>query len=1167
MVTWSRHYETPPGYSLQPAGRAALQDKIYVGFVKDAGDGLYMGRLKVWIPELGSDPNDETGWFTVNYCAPFAGATNVYDNKNDSSVTSTQRSYGMWFVPPDINNEVVVAFINGDPARGIWIGCLFQQNMNQMVPGIPGNDSQATLPTAEYNKKLTQPNGQPQTRPLYPLAAQLVQQGLQSDTIRGVSSAGARRSDPPNMVSGILTPGGSQFVFDEDPANSYIRLRTANGVQLLLNDTTGCIYLNSVDGKNWISMDAGGKIDVYAYGDISLRSQGSLNFRADQDVNIEAGQNIYMKARGTTAQTPVVNPGANVPQPEPPIVGPAAMIGDGTAAAVAQRIPGSTSLASPDTTSTDALLAVQNNVSGTDGIVNGVVSTGQTETDQTLLLANITAIRSTLNASNYVWILPYNTVSAATIKTFATVSGDQTIALSNYPTNDNVIPRDYNVLTNDVQALLKPADPAGTTPQQTGSTGGEPTGPSSTQPQSGSAVLSATGVANTPGVGGCTSTQPAPVPPAPTCKNTGTVAASTTVASTPGLPPTDNVTTTSVLQQFLPQVEGVKLSAYWDKQSAHVSIAYGHQIKDNEFAQGYINTGTAGRIVVNSKVPQAGCATCTQEQALALLAIDVQIYMAGAHSRLGGAWDLLGPYQQAALTSVQYNLPSAVVWMINQGLTNCIANQDLQGAAAIIKSSVQVRHGIGDRATKEANLYLGHPELLGTGGSTPIPGQPGGGLNNTVAGTGCAQRPTCGLPISNPNIKNGFIKIQSYNSMHLLSNQYMFITSGQDMHTYSGGGKFDTAGTNWNRAAGGYIHESTGQDYGLNAASEINLFGTRVDLNGTQPPLATVAVSAQGPNDLNQQDGILDTLGNVISVLTDTIVYHLPYHEPYDDHGGRNAYGIQNATTYNKNTGLRAGEVVVNSDKPLNLVGTPLSSMPAGTYIGAGYNVQNQPVYAYQGVSNAAVQSVNSLQLSDPGAQFMIGYENGSYIPIVVGSPPVSQIGYGHNLTPIEISTGQVSINGSQYSLAAPLDQQLIGQLFQQDMVTVQNWMRPVVNVAVTQTQYDMLCSLAFNIGQTNFTNAPVIKSLVEGNIQNVPNEWMQWTLNGNNQLVPQLVQRRLAEATQFMSAPFQDLVQETNATAQTNTLTIGNPVNSLTGTVAPLVPSVGTVTPALTIP
>ena len=403
--------------------------------------------------------------------------------------------------------------------------------------------------------------------------------------------------------------------------------------------------------------------------------------------------------------------------------------------------------------------------------------------------------------------------------------------------------------------------------------------------------------------------------------------------------------------------------------------------------------------------------------------------------------------------------------------------------------------------------------------------------------------------------------------MHLLSNQYMFITSGQDMHTYSGGGKFDTAGTNWNRAAGGYIHESTGQDYGLNAASEINLFGTRVDLNGTQPPLATVAVSAQGPNDLNQQDGILDTLGNVISVLTDTIVYHLPYHEPYDDHGGRNAYGIQNATTYNKNTGLRAGEVVVNSDKPLNLVGTPLSSMPAGTYIGAGYNVQNQPVYAYQGVSNAAVQSVNSLQLSDPGAQFMIGYENGSYIPIVVGSPPVSQIGYGHNLTPIEISTGQVSINGSQYSLAAPLDQQLIGQLFQQDMVTVQNWMRPVVNVAVTQTQYDMLCSLAFNIGQTNFTNAPVIKSLVEGNIQNVPNEWMQWTLNGNNQLVPQLVQRRLAEATQFMSAPFQDLVQETNATAQTNTLTIGNPVNSLTGTVAPLVPSVGTVTPALTIP
>jgi len=1163
MVNWSRNLESPKEFELQPAGRATLQDKLYTGFVKDTSDALYMGRLKVWIPELSANPNDQQTWYTVAYVSPFAGATNVIDNKNDNSVTSTQKSYGFWFVPPDINNEVVVGFINGDPARGVYLGFLFQQNMNQMIPGLPGNDSQATLPTAEYNKKISQQNGLPPARPLYPLAAQLVQQGLDKDIIRGVSSAGARRTDPPNSVSGILTPGGSQFVFDEDPNNTYIRLRTANGVQLLLNDTTGCIYMNSVDGKNWISMDAGGKIDIYAYGDISLRSQGSLNFRADQDVNIEAGQNIYMKARGTTAKTPIVNPGANVPQPEPPQVGPAAIIGGGTAAAISQRIPGSTSLASPGADSSNALLVVQDNATSSSGIVNGVISVGDEQTDitnQAGLLQNITQIRSVLNASNYVWILPYNTDSSATIKTFATVKGDQTIALSNYPTSDNINPRDYNVLTNDVQALLKPANPDGSTPQQTGSTGAAPVSSTQTQPQSGSAAISSSNLStDTLGGTAATDTQPAPLPPAPTDKNTGTVAPSGTVATQTGAAPGPGVDATDVAANFLAQEEGVKLQAYWDKQSAHVSIGYGHQIKDVEFAQGYIDTGTAGRVPVNSKTPQPGCATMTLEQAKALLKIDVPIYMAGVRAKLRGAWDLLGPYQQAALTSVQYNLPSAVSWLMGQGITNFIQSQDLQGAANLIKETINVRHGIpAQRPVREANLYMNRPDLLGTGGSTPIPGQAGGGISNTVPGTGCAQRPTCGIPTCNPNVKNGFIRIQSVNSMHLLSNEYLFMTSGKDMHTYAGGARFDTAGTNYNQAAGGYLHVSTGQDYGLSAAGEINLFGPRVDINGTQPPLAEVAVSAQGPNDLNQQDGILDTLGNVVPVLTDTIVYHLPYHEPYDDHGGRNTYGIQNATQYNTNTNLRDGEVVPNSDRPLNLVGSPLVDMPTGAYTGAGYNIQNQPVYAYNGTSNAAVQSTASLQLSDAGAQFMIGFENGSYIPIVVGLPPVSQIGYGHNLTPVEISSGQVAINGTQYSLSTPLDQQLIFQLFQQDMDAVQNWMRPVVNVAVTQTQYDMLCSLAFNIGQTNFTNAPVIKDLVAGNMQKVPNEWMAWTLNGNNQVVPQLIQRRLAEATKFMSAPFLDIVvsSQSNTQAQTSTLTVGSQLNSLTGQITPLPPS-----------
>ena len=1161
MVKYTRHTTSPKSYDLQPSGRATLQDKIYVGFVKYVEDTLCMGRLKVWIPELGGDPNDSSSWYIMNYCAPFAGATNILDNKNDDTFPSTQKSYGMWFVPPDINNEVVCTFINGDPGRGIWLGCLYQQNMNQMVPGLPGNNSEATLPTAEYNKKITQPNISAPNRPAYyPLADQLAVQGLDQDTLRGVSSSGARRVAPSLSVYGWLTPGGSQMVYDDDPSNTYIRLRTPSGAQIIINDTTGFIYLNSVDGKNWISMDAGGRIDMYGYGDISIRSQGSLNFRADQDVNIEAGQNINIKARGTTAVTPVVNPQAEAPQPAPPIPGPSGMIGDGTASALASRIPGSTSISDPTWSSSDALNAIQSNGNGLTGIVNGVISVGTNDIDQTLLTNNITSIRSAIGASNYVWILPYNQTSATTIKTFATAKGDQILPLSNYPSTDNIIPRDYNIVTNDLTPLLKPANPSGSTPVQTGSNGAISTSTTSTQPQSGSNVISTSNVNVTGGSGASIcSGSPAPIPPAPSTGLPGSMQpAATSTATSVGNTAPSGVTVTTILVPFLQQVEGLDNNAYWDTiQNKNISIGYGHQIKPNEYAQGYIDTGTAGRIPVtpmpSTTVKPPGNAKATTTQSTALLNIDVQSYISDAHRALGGAWDQLGPYQQAALSSIQYNSPNTLRRLIGQGITNNILNNDLQGVANLIAAAGPVI--VAGRRVKESNLYMQRPDLLGSGGTTPIPGQAAGGINNTVPGTGDSQNAPGTLAESNPNINNGFIKIQSYNSMHLLSNQYMFLTSGADMHRFAGANMFDTAGTNWNRAAGGFIHENAGADYSVGAGTNINLFGTRIDLNGTAPTLAVAAVSAQGPNDINQQDGILNSIGNVIPVLTDTIVYHLPYHEPYDDHGGRSAYGIQNATTYNMNTGLRAGEVIQNSQKPLNLIGSPLANMPLGIYTGAGYNIQNQPVYAFQGAinnSNAALQPSTSLQLSQSGAQFMIGYENGSYIPIIVGEPPVTQIGYGHNLTPDEISQGSITINGTSYTLTSPLSQQLITQLFQQDMATVQNWMKPVVsNVQVTQTQYDMLCSLAFNIGQTNFTNAPVIKDLVAGNIQNVPNEWMQWTVNGAGHIVSQLVQRRLAEATKFMLGPFQDVIPSQNTNAQSSTFS-----NYGSGSITPLQPN-----------
>src|SRR6185436_4369220 len=95
--------------------------------------------------------------------------------------------------------------------------------------------------------------------------------------------------------------------------------------------------------------------------------------------------------------------------------------------------------------------------------------------------------------------------------------------------------------------------------------------------------------------------------------------------------------------------------------------------------------------------------------------------------------------------------------------------------------------------------------------------------------------------------------------------------------------------------------------------------------------------------------------------------------------------------------------------------GSPLVDAPSGVYTGAGYNIQNGPIYNYNGVMGPTFQFglASSLQLSQPGRQFITSRENGSYRPIQTGNPPQLEIGYGHTLTPTEISTSIIIIKGN----------------------------------------------------------------------------------------------------------------------------------------------------------
>ena len=68
-----------------------------------------------------------------------------------------------------------------------------------------------------------------------------------------------------------------------------------------------------------------------------------------------------------------------------------------------------------------------------------------------------------------------------------------------------------------------------------------------------------------------------------------------------------------------------------------------------------------------------------------------------------------------------------------------------------------------------------------------------------------------------------------------------------------------------------------------------------------------------------------------------------------------------------------------------------------------------------------------------------------------------------------------------------------------------------------------MFCSLAFNIGKGNFKSSAALKAFNEGNLQQVPNLWMQHTKNAAGQIVNGLVVRRRAEVINFMGGPQTD--------------------------------------------
>jgi len=351
-----------------PSGESKSESGPFLARVVNNLDTTYMGILEVEILRPAGGNSTAGELLQAKYMSPFYGVTSTkYVQKDPDDYNNTQKSYGMWMVPPDVGVTVMVMFVNGDPKQCYWIGCVPDINMNFMVPGIAAtqNVSGGTgdrAPTAEYNKQINDSPSDPTQlkKPEHPLKKIFETQGLIKDDIRGLNTSSARRESP-SMVFGISTPGpidkqpgakkgpvgreeytsqqfvsrlgGSTFVMD-DGDDKFLRMTKAGDgpptyAAVEQGDTSGDptiphnelfrirtrtghqILLHNSEDLIYIANSRGTAwIELTSNGKIDIYAKDSISLHTANDFNITADRDINFTATGDIN----LNSGANINQ-------------------------------------------------------------------------------------------------------------------------------------------------------------------------------------------------------------------------------------------------------------------------------------------------------------------------------------------------------------------------------------------------------------------------------------------------------------------------------------------------------------------------------------------------------------------------------------------------------------------------------------------------------------------------------------------------------------------------------------------------------------------------------------------------------------------------------------------------------------------------------------
>tara|TARA_Y100000004_G_scaffold183463_1_gene231304 strand:- start:2316 stop:2756 length:441 start_codon:yes stop_codon:yes gene_type:complete len=139
------------------------------------------------------------------------------------------------------------------------------------------------------------------------------------------------------------------------------------------------------------------------------------------------------------------------------------------------------------------------------------------------------------------------------------------------------------------------------------------------------------------------------------------------------------------------------------------------------------------------------------------------------------------------------------------------------------------------------------------------------------------------------------------------------------------------------------------------------------------------------------------------------------------------------------------------------------------------------------------------MQLSNKGHD-LLKYFEGCELEAYQDSVGVWTIGYGHTKG---VHEGMV------------ITQEQAEQMLLDELKEYEGYVEDMVEVELTQEQFDALVVWVYNLGPTNFKNSTLLKRINEGNFEDVPYQMKRWNKAGGKVLLG-LERRREAEAKMF---------------------------------------------------